>query len=95
MGVEILRVFLCVCAALLSPLTASAQVEIAHRWGTTHIDGTPQRIVSLSYNGADSWLALGVQPVAYRVWYGGDARGYVDWPTYPEEQERKARFNED
>lgn len=79
MGVEILRVFLCVCAALLSPLTASAQVEIAHRWGTTRIDGTPQRIVSLSYNGADSWLALGVQPVAYRVWYGGDDSGLWPW----------------
>ena len=25
------------------------------------------------------------------TFYGGDARGYVDFPTYPEEQARKAR----
>ncbi|WP_106476723.1 alkene reductase [Phytohalomonas tamaricis] len=28
------------------------------------------------------------------TFYGGDARGYVDFPTYQEEQERRARFGE-
>jgi len=46
-------------------------------------------LVERFYNG---WPLAEFDPDTF---YGGDARGYVDWPTYPEEQERKARFNED
>ncbi|MFX4296001.1 MULTISPECIES: ABC transporter substrate-binding protein [Roseobacteraceae] len=52
---------------------------VNHVWGQTVIPHDPQRIVSLSFNGLDHWLALGIQPVAYRVWYGGDARGLWPW----------------
>lgn len=64
---------------LLCPEAARAQTEIVHRWGTTRIAEAPQRIVSLSYTGADNWLALGVHPAAWRAWYGGDDRGLWPW----------------
>lgn len=71
---------LCLLLSMLHAAPALAGVrEIAHVWGITRIDGTPRRIVSLSYNGADNWLALGIVPVAWRSWYGGDAATGL-WP---------------
>lgn len=71
------------CLALLLVLSgtpAPAQtVEVTHRWGTTRIEGAPQRIVTLSYTGADTLLALGITPIAYRAWYGG-AEDSALWP---------------
>lgn len=65
---------LAILIATLPLTTASAQpVEVAHRWGVTRIAAPPERIVSLSFTGADALLALGIVPVAYRAWYGGDA----------------------
>ena len=61
-----------VCLLLWPGIAVAQPVEIGHVWGTTRIEARPERIVTLSYNGADNWLALGVRPMAYRVWYGGD-----------------------
>ncbi|MEM8957573.1 MAG: ABC transporter substrate-binding protein, partial [Pseudomonadota bacterium] len=71
-----------VALALTASETASAETrEIEHIWGVTRIDAVPERIVSLSFNGADNWLALGVVPLAYRVWYGGDETGLWPWAS--------------
>jgi iron complex transport system substrate-binding protein len=73
-----MRLVLCLLLLCVAAGTAGAR-DITHVWGTTRIEGTPQRIVSLSYNGADNWLALGIVPVAYRAWYGGDDLGLWPW----------------
>lgn len=57
----------------------SQSFEIHHRFGSTQIDGTPRRVVSLSYNGHDFLLALGVTPVALRHWYGDHPFGVWPW----------------
>ncbi|MEM1431944.1 MAG: ABC transporter substrate-binding protein [Pseudomonadota bacterium] len=63
-----------------APAAARAEaVFVEHIWGTTRVPEVPRRVVSLSYNGADNWLALGVTPYAYRVWYGGDETGLWPW----------------
>lgn len=69
---------------LLCPLSGalaqqSGPVTIEHRWGTTRIDGTPERVVTLSYIGVDYFLALGVAPIAFRYWYGGNEKGVWPW----------------
>ncbi|PCI87475.1 MAG: hypothetical protein COB24_06355 [Hyphomicrobiales bacterium] len=43
-----------------------------HRYGTTIIDKKPIRVVTISYNGPDNLLALGVIPVAVRNWFDYD-----------------------
>lgn len=74
------RVATALVAVMLSSFGARAEpVVVDHIWGATHVAGIPERIVSLSYNGADNWLALGVVPHAYRVWYGGDETGLWPW----------------
>ncbi|GGO53860.1 iron complex transport system substrate-binding protein [Roseovarius pacificus] len=68
-----------VCLLLWPGIAVAQPVEIGHVWGTTRIEARLERIVTLSYNGADNWLALGVRPMAYRVWYGGDDSGLWPW----------------
>ncbi|MBI1296879.1 ABC transporter substrate-binding protein [bacterium] len=57
---------------------AGFPVAIEHQFGTTTIPSAPQRVLSLGYNDQDPILALGVQPVAVRYWFG-DADAQV-WP---------------
>lgn len=45
-------------------------MTITHKFGTTVITAPPARIASVDYAGADDLLALGIQPVAIRYWYG-------------------------
>ncbi len=61
-----------------SPVSAAEQ-RFEHNWGVTTLQERPERIVSLSYNGADFFLALGVEPVAIRYWYGGNEHGLWPW----------------
>ncbi|MBL1240606.1 MAG: ABC transporter substrate-binding protein [OCS116 cluster bacterium] len=49
-----------------------------HRYGTTVIEQKPIRVVTLSYNGPDNLLALGVKPLALRYWWGDYP--YAVWP---------------
>lgn len=64
--------------ALVSPAWAEPR-KIAHRYGVTEIDGTPQRVVSVSLIGHDFLLALGVKPVALRHWFGTHEFGVWPW----------------
>lgn len=70
---------------LLAPAATQAQslsdnaVTLQHRWGTTRIEETPKRIVSLSFIGVDFLLALGIKPIAIRYWYGGNRQGVWPW----------------
>ncbi|MQY43921.1 hypothetical protein GG681_14840 [Epibacterium sp. SM1969] len=50
-----------------------------HSFGTTLIEGTPKRVVSLSFVGHDFLLSLGVVPIALRYWYGGHEHGVFPW----------------
>ncbi|WOI57985.1 ABC transporter substrate-binding protein [Palleronia sp. LCG004] len=88
------RLFLLLALATLLWVSRAVAdpVEIAHRWGTTRIDAPPERVVSLSYTGVDYLRALGVTPIAYRAWYGGDADGLWPWtPPFESEQPRVLR----
>lgn len=54
-------------------------LTIAHKFGTTLIEEAPERVASLDYAGADDLLALGVQPVTIRHWYGDYPRSVWPW----------------
>ncbi len=49
------------------------------KFGTTVIEAPPERVASVDFNGADNLLALGVQPVVVRDWYGDHPRGVWPW----------------
>ena len=72
------------CAAtVLVALPVLAQefpLLIAHKFGTSVIPERPERVASLDYaGGADDLLALGVQPVTIRYWYGDYPRAVWPW----------------
>jgi iron complex transport system substrate-binding protein len=48
-------------------------------YGSTTIPAAPQRVVALGYNDQDPILALGVQPVAVRYWFGHQTRAVFPW----------------
>lgn len=54
-------------------------LTIEHKFGTTVIPERPERVASVDYNGADNLLALGIQPVAIRYWYGDHPRAVWPW----------------
>ncbi|HEU4328700.1 MAG TPA: iron-siderophore ABC transporter substrate-binding protein [Roseiflexaceae bacterium] len=58
---------------------ATFPVTIAHKHGSTTIPAAPQRVVTLGYTDQDPVLALGVQPVAVRFWFGEPANGVWTW----------------
>lgn len=70
--------------ALLVSLTGAMAPAVAqdfpltidHKFGSTTIGQKPLRVATIDYNGADNLLALGVQPVTIRYWFGG----YDIWP---------------
>ncbi|MEM8685921.1 MAG: ABC transporter substrate-binding protein [Pseudomonadota bacterium] len=65
-----------------SPALTVAQefpVTITHKFGATIITEKPVRVVSLSYQGHDNFLALGVKPIALRYWYGSHERAVWPW----------------
>ena len=43
------------------------------------IPAAPERVATLDYNGADNLLALGVQPVMVRYWFGDYPRAVWPW----------------
>lgn len=43
---------------------------IEHKYGSTEVEGTPERIVTVGLSDHDPVLALGVEPVAVTEWYG-------------------------
>lgn len=54
-------------------------VTVEHKFGTTTITQAPQRVVAIGYTEQDFLLALGVQPVAVRYWYGDESNAIFPW----------------
>lgn len=55
-------------------------VTVEHSYGTTTIEGTPERIVVTSGQWLDALLELGIQPVGYySAGSNGDDRGLYPW----------------
>lgn len=54
-------------------------VTIEHAYGTTEIEESPERVVTVGLTDQDSVLALGVQPVGVRDWYGEQPYGIFPW----------------
>lgn len=50
-----------------TPASAVSSVSVKHRYGTTVVEGRPQRIVCLGYGAQDICLQLGALPVAVSV----------------------------
>ncbi|QFT62874.1 ABC transporter substrate-binding protein [Roseivivax sp. THAF30] len=62
-----------IAVPMLAALPAVAQdfpLTIEHKFGQAVIETEPDRVASLDFSGADDLLALGIQPVALRYWYG-------------------------
>ncbi len=72
-GIAVLMLLACLASAADFPLT------IEHKFGTTVIPEKPIRIASVDFAGADDLLALGVQPVTIRHWYGNYPRSLWPW----------------
>lgn len=67
-------------AALSGPVLAQDYpVTFEHKFGTTVVEEAPERVASLDFAGADDLLALGVQPVTIRHWYGDYPRSVWPW----------------
>jgi len=52
---------------------------IEHKFGTTEIQGTPERVVSLGFTEQDAIYALGVKPVAVRYAFGDKEDAIFPW----------------
>lgn len=63
--------------------TAAFPVTIEHKYGSTTIVKTPERVVSVGYNDHDALLALGIVPVAVREWFGDQP--FATWPWAEDE----------
>jgi len=69
-----------VAMALVSPALAQEFPQtFEHRYGTTVLEAQPERVVTLTYSGADHYLALGVAPVGLRYWYGDFPHAIWPW----------------
>jgi iron complex transport system substrate-binding protein len=64
---------------ILASFAHTFPLSIEHKFGTTVIEQQPVRVASVDYNGVDNLLALGIQPVAIRYWYGEDEMGVWSW----------------
>jgi iron complex transport system substrate-binding protein len=54
-------------------------VTVEHEFGVTEIPKPPERVVTVGYNDQDFALALGVQPVGVREWFGERPRATWPW----------------
>lgn len=73
-----MRKLLAMATFLVAGLTQAFPLTIEHKFGTTVIEEAPERVATVDFNGADNLLALGVQPVVIRYWYGDYPE--VVWP---------------
>lgn len=56
---------------------------IEHKYGSTQVSGTPERVVTVGITDQDPVLALGVKPVGIGEWYG--EYPYATWPWAQDE----------
>ncbi|MBX3015566.1 MAG: iron-siderophore ABC transporter substrate-binding protein [Caldilineaceae bacterium] len=54
-------------------------VTIDHKYGSVTLEAEPQRVISLGYGDEDEILALGIQPIAIRHWFGEPENGVWPW----------------
>lgn len=66
-----------------APAADTFPVTIEHKYGATTIETQPQRVVSIGFAEHDGLLALGVEPIAVRDWYGDQP--YATWPWAQDE----------
>lgn len=52
---------------------------IEHKYGSTQITGTPERVVTVGLTEQDPVLALGLRPVGLLDWYGDHPHGVWPW----------------
>jgi iron complex transport system substrate-binding protein len=52
---------------------------IKHKYGETEVSGAPGRVVSVGFTDHDYVLALGVEPVAVREWFGEKPHATWSW----------------
>lgn len=71
---------LAACTAVAVPAFAQQfPLTIDHKFGTTVIESKPERVATVDYAGADNLLALGIQPLTVRSWYGPYENGLWPW----------------
>ncbi|PWC26306.1 twin-arginine translocation pathway signal protein [Pseudoroseomonas aestuarii] len=61
------------------PVLAQGPLRITHAFGEILLPEPPRRVVSLGFQTQDTLLALGVQPVAVRRWYGDQPASIWPW----------------
>ena len=64
---------------ILSSALAQYPVTIEHKFGETTLETKPERVVSLGYTEQDALLALGVEPVAVRYFFGDENNAIFPW----------------
>lgn len=52
---------------------------IEHKYGSTEVSGTPERVVSVGYSDQDPILAVGVVPIAVRYWFDSKENAIFPW----------------
>lgn len=52
---------------------------VRHRYGSTEISGSPERVVTVGFNDQDPVLAMGVEPVGVRDWFGDQPDAVWPW----------------
>lgn len=70
-------------AAAVDETLGGFPVTIEHKYGSTTIAAPPERIVSVGFAEHESLLALGLEPVGVRDWYGDQP--YATWPWAQDE----------
>ena len=61
-----------------TPAPGAFPLSLEHKFGEVVIPERPQRVVTVGFSEQDPVLALGVNPVAVREWFGGHP--YATWP---------------
>ena len=54
-------------------------VTIEHKFGSTAIENEPERVITIGFSEQDPVLALGIEPVAVREWFGEQPYGVWPW----------------
>lgn len=64
---------------LIISLASAQSVTIEHRYGSTTVDGVPERIVTVGLIEQDVLLALGIAPVGTTEWFGSQPGALWPW----------------
>ncbi|HET8904103.1 MAG TPA: ABC transporter substrate-binding protein [Saccharospirillum sp.] len=72
-------IFATLAAIVIPAFAQQLPITIEHKFGTTVIESKPERVATVDYAGADNLLALGIQPLTVRSWYGPYENGLWPW----------------